>query len=320
MSEPLTLFCFGAGFTAVELNRDLDREQWRAIGTTREAAGLSRLNGLGVEAHLFDRSHPLDSAAALLARADFLLVSIPPDAEGDSVLDLHTPDIAAAGARLRWIGYLSTTGVYGNTDGAWVDEDSPLRPTGERSRRRVEAERRWLAFGEEHGLPVHVFRLAGIYGPGRSSLDALRAGRAKRIDKPGQVFSRIHVADIAQVLRASMARPTPGAVYNVCDDEPAPASEVVAFAARLLGMEPPPTVPLAEADLSPMARSFYADNRRVRNDRIKKELGVELRYPTFREGLRACLAAEAQGAPATESESSATVAHSRSRSGSSERR
>lgn len=320
MSEPLTLLCFGAGFTAIELIRGLDRERWHAIGTTRDAAGLSRLSDIGVEAHLFDRSHPLENAAALVSRADFLLVSVPPDAEGDPVLDLHAREITAAAPRLRWIGYLSTTGVYGDTGGAWVNESSPLRPTSARSRRRVEAESRWLAFGDVHGLPVHVFRLAGIYGPGRSSLDALRDGRAKRIDKPGQVFSRVHVADIAGVLRASMHRPAPGAVYNVCDDEPAPASEVVAFAAGLLGMEPPPIVPFAEADLSPMARSFYADNRRVRNDRIKRELGIELRYPTFREGLRACLAAEAQRAPATVSESSATVAHSSSRSGSSDSR
>lgn len=312
-----TLFCFGAGFTALSLAGSLDPDQWRVVGTTRDAGKPGALRERGIEPHLFDRGHPLEDPRGLLAGTDCLLSSVPPDAEGDPVLDMHEADIAAAASRLRWVGYLSTTGVYGDTGGAWVDESSPLNPSSERSARRVEAERRWRALGERSGIPVHVFRLPGIYGPGRSSIDALRAGRARRIDKPGQVFSRVHVADIARSLRASMARPNAGAVYNVCDDEPAPSSEVVAFAADLLGVEPPPLVPLAEAGLSPMGRSFYADNRRVRNDRIKRELGVALLYPTYREGLRACLAAEDQE---TVSDSSATVAHSRSRSASSDRR
>jgi len=166
-----------------------------------------------------------------------------------------------------------------------VDESSELRPTGERGRRRVAAETAWLDLWRRHGLPVHVFRLAGIYGPGRSAFDSLRQGRAQRVDKPGQVFSRIHVDDIAAVLAASMAKPNPGAIYNVCDDDPAPPAEVIAHAADLLGIEPPPLVPFAEAKLSDMARSFYADNKRVRNDRIKGELGVELAYPDYRRGL-----------------------------------
>jgi nucleoside-diphosphate-sugar epimerase len=185
------------------------------------------------------------------------------------------------------VGYLSTTGVYGDRGGDWVDEESALDPVNERSRLRVEAEAAWL----QRDLPVHVFRLAGIYGPGRSAFDRLRAGRAQRIVKPGQVFSRIHVADIARVLAASMAAPEPGRVYNVADDEPAPPQDVIEHAAQLLGVEVPPAVPFESADLSPMARSFYRESKRVANDRIKRELGVKLLYPDYRAGLAAVLAA-----------------------------
>ena len=182
------------------------------------------------------------------------------------------PEIDAASQSLSWIGYLSTTGVYGDHAGGWVDEMSELKPSGERGRRRAAAEAGWLALSQ----PAHLFRLAGIYGPGSSTLDTVREGRAKRIVKPGQIFSRIHVADIARVLEASMARPHPGAAYNVCDDDPAPPSDVIAFAAALLNLPPPPEVPFEQADLSPMARSFYEDNKRVSNSRIKRELGVAL--------------------------------------------
>jgi nucleoside-diphosphate-sugar epimerase len=220
-----------------------------------------------------------------------MLVSVPPDAAGDPVLAIHGQDIAATSG-LSWLGYLSTTGVYGDRDGGWVDENAPLLPTGERGRRRRAAEQGWLDLWRDRGVPVHIFRLAAIYGPGRSAFDALRAGTAKRIDKPGQVFSRIHVEDLASVLIASMARPRPGAVYNVCDDDPAPPAAVVAHAAELLGVEPPPLVPLDAAGLSPMALSFYDDNKRVANRLIKTELGVALRYPDFRTGLAAILSDE----------------------------
>ncbi len=204
----------------------------------------------------------------------------------------HADDIAALPG-LRWLGYLSTTGVYGDRGGGWVDESSALLPSGERGRRRVASEQGWLDLWRRRGVPVHVFRLAAIYGPGRSPFAALRAGTAKRIAEPGQVFSRIHVADLAHVLSASIALPRPGAVYNVCDDEPAAPEAVVAFAAGLLGLAPPPIVALDAAELSPMARSFYDDNKRVRNGLIKNELGVELRFPDYRAGLAAILAAEA---------------------------
>ncbi|MCZ6764549.1 MAG: NAD-dependent epimerase/dehydratase family protein, partial [Alphaproteobacteria bacterium] len=185
----------------------------------------------------------------------------------------------------------STTGVYGDRAGDWVDETSPLKPTGARGRARVKAEAAWREAGDAHGLPVHIFRLAGIYGPGRNALETVRAGTARRVVKPGQLFARIHVDDIVSVLRASIDRPRPGAIYNVCDDEPAPAQDVVAYACRLLGVMPPPEEPfekaVASGSLSDMAQSFYADNRRVANRLIKEELGVRLAYPSYREGLDA---------------------------------
>jgi nucleoside-diphosphate-sugar epimerase len=228
-------------------------------------------------------------AADLLDEATHLLNSVPPDDLGDPVLDVHGVDIAqrVRARRLQWAGYLSTTGVYGDRGGALVDETAALTPAGERGRRRVRAEESWRALHIEHGLPLHIFRLAGIYGPGRSAIDALRAGTARRIRKPGHVFSRIHVDDVVTVLRASMARPEPGAIYNVCDDDPTPSEEVVAYAAELLGLAPPALIDFEAADLSAMARSFYADNKRVSNRRLKERLGVTLRYPSYRDGLKA---------------------------------
>ena len=288
------LFCFGYGFSASALGALLGREGWSLAGTCRTPAGCRALADAGVEAVPFERAAPLADAARLLAGATHILLSIPPDGAGDPVLDCHGADIAALPG-LEWIGYLSTTGVYGDTGGAWVDESAVPAPSGARGRRRVEAETGWRALGDAHGRAVQVFRLAGIYGPGRNALATVRRGEARRIAKPGQVFSRIHVADIARVLAASIARPQAGAVYNVCDDEPAPAADVVAHACTLLGVAPPPLTPLDEAELSPMARSFYADNRRVSNARIKAELGVDLRFPDYRAGLAGLLADE--GAP-----------------------
>jgi len=284
------LFCFGLGYTALALARCLAAEGWRVAGTTRDVDKQARLGGTGFEAFLFDRDRPLEDAAAALAGASHVLTSIPPDEAGDPVLAHHLADLRQC-ATLEWVGYLGTTGVYGDRGGAWVDEADAVAPSMPRTRRRVAAERHWLG----SGLPVHVFRLAGIYGPGpgRNALAAVRAGTARRIVKPGQVFGRVHVDDIVQVLRASIARLNPGAVYNVADDEPAPPQDVIAFACALLGVAPPPEVLYEQAELSPMARSFYADNRRVCNARIKRELGVKLYYPTYRDGLRAILAAEA---------------------------
>jgi nucleoside-diphosphate-sugar epimerase len=281
------LFCFGLGYSALALARQVAARGWRVAGTCRTEAKRAHLAAGGIEAFLFDRDRPLDDAAAALAGTSHLLGSVPPDARGDPVIDHHETDLRQLRG-IVWAGYLSTTGVYGDRQGGWVDETSELEPTGERGLRRRDAERAWLGLG----LPVHLFRLAGIYGPGRSALDTVRSGAARRIDKPGQVFSRIHVDDIAQVLLASIARPNPGAAYNVCDDDPAPPAAVIEEACRLLKATPPPLEPFeqARASMSAMARSFYADNKRVRNDRIKKELGVRLIYPSYKEGLKALLA------------------------------
>ena len=282
------LFCFGLGYSAGFLARRLLAKGWRVSGTCRGAEKQVRLKAEGIAAHLFDRARPLANAGAALSGITHLLSSVPPDEAGDPVLDLQRAEIDAVAPGLAWIGYLSTTGVYGDRAGGWVDERSDLAPSGERGRRRVAAEAAWLALRQK----AHLFRLAGIYGPGSSALDTVRAGRARRVVKPGQVFSRIHVEDIAQVLEASMARPNPGAAYNVCDDDPAPPADVIAFACSLLGVAPPPEVPIEAAELSPMARSFYDDNKRVDNARIKRELGVVLRYANYRDGLKAILDSE----------------------------
>ena len=283
------LFCFGMGYTASTLARRLAAEGWLAGGTCRTVDKAAALRGEGFLTYPFDRRQPLPEEA--LGRVTHLLSSVPPDAVGDPVLATHGNDVMAIRS-LSWVGYLSTTGVYGDRGGGWVDERAALTPTGERGRRRVGAEKGWLDLWSSRGVPVHVFRLPSIYGPGRSAFDALRAGTAKRIDKAGQVFSRIHVEDLTDVLVASIAQPRPGGIYNVCDDDPSAPEAVVAHAATLLGMAPPPLLPLAEAHLSAMARSFYDDNKRVSNARVKNELGVRLRYPDFRAGLAAILADE----------------------------
>lgn len=269
------LFCFGLGYSARALARRLRAQGWTITGT-------SRMGDDGTLA--FDGSTPLPAKS--LDGVTHLLVSVPPGQAGDPVLDAHADDLRRWASQIRWAGYLSTTGVYGDRHGDWVDETSPLAPTTERGQRRLAAETRW----RETGLPLHIFRLAGIYGPGRNQLASLRDGTAKRIVKPGQIFSRIHVEDIAGVLEASIARPDPGRAYNVCDDEPCPPQEVVAFAAELLNRPPPPEIAFDDADLSPMAKSFYAESKRVSNARIKQELGYRLIYPTYREGLTALLA------------------------------
>ena len=271
-------FLFGLGFSGRVIARRLQQAGWEVAGTSR-SGDLFDLPG--VTCHPFDRDHPLPAAA--LDGVTHVLSSVPPDAAGDPVLDVMGDALRAL--RPHWAGYLSTPGVYGDCGGGWVDEDSPLDPSLERSRRRVAAEAAWRA----SGLPVHIFRLAGIYGPGRSAVDSVRSGKARRIVKPGQVFSRIHVEDIAAAVMASMDRPHPGTAYNLCDDDPAPPQEVIAHACALLGVAPPPEIPWEEAraTLSPMALSFYADNKRVRNGRMKTELGVALAYPSYREGLAA---------------------------------
>lgn len=269
-----TLLSLGHGYTSGALAARLVPLGWTVIGTCRDPARADILRAAGVEPLLL----PADLSAAL-ARASHVLAAAAPDAEGDPFLRMAGAALRAA--HPRWVGYLSTTAVYGDHQGAWVDEVTPINPQSLRARQRVQAEEAWLATG----LPVHIFRLAGIYGPGRGPFEKVRDGSARRIIKPGQVFSRIHVADIAETLLASIRRPNPGTIYNVCDDDPAPAEDVLSHAAHLLGLPEPPAIPYDEAEMTPLARSFYAESKRVRNDRIKAELGVTLRYPDYRAGL-----------------------------------
>ena len=282
------LFCFGLGYSVQHLAATLPSDEWQIAGTVRSSEGRDRLSERGWEIHLFDGTAPLENAASALKGTTHLIDSAPPSANGDPVLLHHAKDITNL-TELVWMGYLSTTGVYGDRGGDWVDEDSERTPSGPRGQRRVDAEDRWLDLWRHENVPVHLFRLAGIYGPGRSALDTVRQGRARRLLKPGQVFSRIHIDDIAAVLRASMDAPKPGRAYNLCDDEAAPPQDVITEACRLLDIDPPPEVPFEEAELSDMARSFYRDNKRVSNTRIKEELGVALAWPNYREGLKGLL-------------------------------
>jgi nucleoside-diphosphate-sugar epimerase len=279
------LFCFGFGYSAEALARRLSART-SALAGTRTSLGGSMQAPLGARLAEFKGDAASAEVRGLLAGTTHALISIPPDLEGDVVLRHFRDDLAAL-PDLVWVGYLSTVGVYGDWQGQWVDETSPTRPISERSLRRVQAERAWLDLGKEAGKRVEVFRLAGIYGPGRSVIDTLRAGTARRIVKPGQVFNRIHVDDVARVLAAAIDRDTGHNIYNVSDDEPAPPQDVVAYAAELLGLPVPPEIAYAEAGLKGMAASFWAESKRVGNARIKADLGVELMYPTYREGLRA---------------------------------
>ena len=275
---------FGFGFTAKALAVRLAAAGWKISATSRTEQGLAEIAGHGYRSLRFE-----GLAGGDLKGITHLTASAPPGEDGDPVVQAYGTLLETRAEQFAWAGYLSTTGVYGDHGGGWVTEATPLTPNTERGRKRVGAEQQWASLHQRHGLPVQLFRLAGIYGPGRNQLESLLAGTAQRIVKPGQIFSRIHVDDIVSVLEASMARPDPGQAYNVCDDYPCPPQEVVGFAAHLLGVPPPPEIPFDEAPLSAMARSFYADSKRVSNARIKGQLGVRLAYPSYREGLTALL-------------------------------
>ncbi len=284
----MKLLIFGYGYSARFLVRELAQPAGTIRVTTRSADKAARPEAAGLTARIF----PGTDMAADLAWATHVLSSAGPEDGSDPVLAEARKAFADAANTLVWVGYLSTTGVYGDHQGGWVDETTPLTPSTERGQARVAAETEWMDLHRKHGLPVHIFRLAGIYGPGRGPFEKVRDGTARRIIKPGQVFSRIHAEDIAQVLLASMARPDPGAVYNVCDDDPAPPQDVIGHAATLLGLPQPPDIAFETAELSPMAASFYAESKRVDNRKIKEDLGVPLRYPDYRAGLAAVLVAE----------------------------
>ena len=280
-----TLLSIGHGYSARELGQRLLTKGWRVIGTTRSAEKAEALAATGVEPLIW----PGSDLGPALSDATHLLTSVAPGAEGDPVLADAGEKIGRAASGLKWAGYLSTTGVYGDRDGGWVDEDSALTPSTKRGKARVTAEAAWNDIPD---LPLHIFRLAGIYGPGRGPFAKVQKPGAQRIIKKNQIFSRCHVEDIATVLEASIATPNPGRIYNICDDDPAPPEDVLEYAAKILGVPVPPAVPFEEAEMSPMARSFYSDSKRVRNDRIKSELGVKLRYPTYKQALDAMLRSE----------------------------
>lgn len=285
------LLAFGLGYSARAFADLALARGWHVSGTTRSLEKAAALAKVGIDAHLFDPGAGTVPDTSILDGVTHIVSSIAPDQDGDAVLAAFGNRIAEA-LDVQWTAYLSTTGVYGDSGGNWVDETSPTTPRLARAKRRVAAENAWLKLFADHRHPVHIFRLAGIYGPGRSVFETIRAGRARRIDRPDQLFGRIHVDDIAAVLMASAERPNPGAIYNVCDDEPAAPADVTTFGCELLGVEPPPLISFEDAvkDMSPMGRSFWEDNRKVRNRRIHEELGVDLTYPDYRAGLRAILA------------------------------
>ena len=282
------LFCLGYGYTAKALARRLGSRGWRIAGATRSPEKAVTMGAEGVEPVIWDGAFPVEA----LAGATHILVSTPPGEDGCPALNAAGDAIAAHSSGVQWIGYLSTNGVYGDHGGAWVNEDSELRGASPRALRRIAAEESWRQFSAARAIPLVIFRLPGIYGPSRSAIDTVRAGTAKRIYKAGQVFSRMHVDDIAAALAASMIHPKAGNLFNLADDEPAPPQDVIEYASVLLGVEPPPLVSLKDANLSDMAKSFYTDNKRVSNQRMKEALDVTLRHPTYREGLKAILADE----------------------------
>ncbi len=271
---------FGFGFSARTLAHKLDRSAWTISGTSRDDEGVAAIEAQGFRGLRFDE------LTEIPADVTHIVSSVPPGEAGDLLVQKFGAALSRRARDFQWVAYLSTTGVYGDHGGAVVDETTPLTPNTERGARRVAAEAAWQ---EIAGLPLHIFRLAGIYGPGRNALESVKDGSAKRVIKAGQIFSRIHVEDIAGILDASMANPRPGAVYNTADDEPCPPQDVITFAAELLGVTPPPEIPFEQATLSPMAKSFYADSKRVSNELVKHELGYKFKYPDYRTGLRALL-------------------------------
>lgn len=286
---------FGYGYSAAGLRRRLEPAGWRFLATARTPEKQAAAEAEGVSARLWEEAD-LDE---ILGEEAALLISAAPRETGlDPVLARWGEALGRRAGRVRWLGYLSTTSVYGDWDGAWVDEDSELRAHSARGLARVKAEEAWLELQRRTGLPVHVFRLSGIYGPGRGPFEKLRSGRTITPVRPGQVFGRIHVEDIARALSASLHKPNPGRVYNVTDDWPCPPEEAMAAAARLLGRPTPPEVPVEAAGLSEMGREFYSENKRVSNRRIKAELGISWACPSYREGFAAILAAEEAAGPA----------------------
>lgn len=277
------LLIVGCGYSAAAFMKEMVGEI-EMVATVRRRESFAKVLEAGGAPLLFDGLSPSQDVKATLATATHLLISAPPSADGDPLLLQHYAHLLSA-TQLKWIGYLSTVGVYGDHQGAWVDEATVVKPTSARARQRVAAESAWQALANGLGSAIQIFRLGGIYGPGRNTLVALADGSQKRIIKPGQVFNRIHVADIAGLIAAGMAHPDAGPIFNGVDDEPAPPQDVVVYAAQVMGLSPPPETAFELADLSPMGRSFYAENKRVSNSKTKAALGYSFRFPTYRQGL-----------------------------------
>lgn len=285
------LFCFGFGYSCAHLAQMIQEkypDEWEIRGTTRDPEKRDYYRDKGVKLYLHDALSPSMDMASRLEEATHILISAPPDKEGDPVFRAYADEIAAS-KNLQWLGYFSTTGIYGNREGRSVTETSEVRPSTIRGSRRAEAEKQWLILNRKKSLPLHIFRLSGIYGPDRSAIESVKAGLARRIYKEDHVFNRIHVKDICNVVLKSFEKPTPGQIYNVADDEPAPSHEIIAYACELMGRDLPPLIPIEEANLVPITMSFYSDNKRVDNSKVKDTLIGKLEFPTYREGLQNCL-------------------------------
>ncbi|MGI9355772.1 MAG: SDR family oxidoreductase [Rhizobiaceae bacterium] len=291
----MRILIFGAGFSGRHIGNACATAGATVAGTTRSKENFSYLESADVQPLLFDYETVTPHLRHVLAETTHLVISIAPPRQEYSTMPDQTVDpvllalgnssLAEIAPGLRWIGYLSTVGVYGDHDGAWINEEAPVNPTSERSRQRVRAEDEWQAVSDRAGIPLAIFRLSGIYGPGRNALATARMGKARRLIKKGQVFNRIHVSDIAAAVKTA-ARNETGGTFNITDDEPAPPQDVVKFAHDLMGRRPPPEIDFETADLSPMARSFYGENKRVSNEKSKSVLGLEYDWPNYRTALR----------------------------------
>jgi len=282
------LFCFGLGYSAQFLAKRLIPKNWLVSGSYRDSKAITSIKKIGVSAYLYDGKSVSPKILDAIHKATHILISIPPQKSGDVVLQ-HCGSIFLKSKHLKWVGYISSTGVYGDSKGEWVDESSPLKPITSRGQRRVEVESDWLKLQKDYNLPVVIFRCVGIYGPERNLLVSIQQGRAKNINKPGLMFSRIHVEDLVQTFEAPMQNIRPGEIYNVSDDYPSPPSKTIEYACSLLNIKPPRPISYESAVLSEITRSFYQANKRVSNKKIKKELGVNLHYPDYRVGLKALL-------------------------------
>ena len=278
----LTFLSFGHGYTAQALTPHLNDKGWKVFGTSRSRDNFSDIEKSGAIPILWGS----EELRSVIKEATLVLSSVAPKNDNDPVIQMYGEDLKENSSQIKWAGYLSTIGVYGDTKGEWVNENSPLKPSTNRGIARVNAEKKWL---KNNFLPSHIFRLGGIYGPNRGPFQKVLQGKAVKIIKPGQVFSRMHILDIVQTLLASISQPKPHSIYNLCDDNPAPPQDVLSYAAKLLSVDQPPTVRFEDADLSEMARSFYAENKRVSNQLIKSELGVDLSYPDYKVGLESLL-------------------------------